>query len=190
MLFRFIEKLQQDIAGKGVKQQLEILCSIYALHLLHKHLGDFLSTGCITPKQASLANEQLRSLYPQVCPQWLQLIGTFWCLGLLFLAYETDMFICLVRFVLMRLRLLMRLTTLITTLVRFLAATMEMCIQSCTRRHGRIHWMIQLCQMAFKSMFDQCWSNNFVMLDSKVFYSWTVPCQNKLCTLNLKAVIK
>jgi acyl-CoA oxidase len=62
---KFIEKLQQDIPGKGVKQQLEILCSIYALFHLHKHLGDFLSTGCITPKQGSLANDQLRSLYSQ-----------------------------------------------------------------------------------------------------------------------------
>ena len=67
--FRFIEKLQQDIPGKGVKRQLEILCSIYALFHLHKHLGDFLSTGCITPKQGSLANDQLRSLYSQVCPK-------------------------------------------------------------------------------------------------------------------------
>ncbi|KAK4802566.1 hypothetical protein SAY86_000769 [Trapa natans] len=36
---KFIEKLQQDIPGKGVKEQLEILCSVYALHLLHKHQG-------------------------------------------------------------------------------------------------------------------------------------------------------
>jgi acyl-CoA oxidase len=63
---RFFDKLQQDIPGNGVKQQLQNLCYIYALNLLHKHLGDFLSTGCITPKQASLANDQLRSLYSQV----------------------------------------------------------------------------------------------------------------------------
>jgi len=152
MLFRFIEKLQQDIPGKGVKQQLELLCSIYALFLLHKHLGDFLATGCITPKQGSLANELLRSLYSQVCPKRLQLIGKFFILWnwLIYWLYV------LVRFVLMQLHLLMRLTTLITTLVRFLVAMMEMCIQSCTRRHGRIHWMIQLCQMASKNIFDQC----------------------------------
>jgi len=72
VFFRFIEKLQQDIPGKGVKQQLEVLCSIYALFLLHKHLGDFLSTGSITEKQGSLANEQLRSLYSQVCPKRFQ----------------------------------------------------------------------------------------------------------------------
>jgi len=67
---RFIDKLQQDIPGKGVNQQLQNLCYIYALNLLHKYLGDFLSTGCITPKQASLANDQLRSLYSKVIFQW------------------------------------------------------------------------------------------------------------------------
>ncbi|KAK7330793.1 hypothetical protein VNO77_24993 [Canavalia gladiata] len=74
---KFIEKLQQDIPGKGVKQQLELLSSIYALFLLHKHLGDFLSTGCITPKQGSLANEQLRSLYSQVRPNAISLVDAF-----------------------------------------------------------------------------------------------------------------
>ncbi|KAJ1386478.1 Acyl-CoA oxidase, C-terminal [Sesbania bispinosa] len=74
---KFIEKLQQDIPGKGVKQQLELLCSIYALFLLHKHLGDFLATGCITPKQGSLANEQLRSLYSQVRPNAIALVDAF-----------------------------------------------------------------------------------------------------------------
>ncbi|MCI09241.1 peroxisomal acyl-coenzyme A oxidase 1-like, partial [Trifolium medium] len=73
----FIEKLQQDIPGKGVKQQLQILCSIYALFHLHKHLGDFLSTGCITPKQGSLANDQLRSLYSQVRPNAIALVDAF-----------------------------------------------------------------------------------------------------------------
>ncbi|XP_028772913.1 peroxisomal acyl-coenzyme A oxidase 1 [Neltuma alba] len=74
---KFIEKLQQDIPGKGVKQQLEILCSVYALFLVHKHQGDFLSTGCITPTQASLANEQLRSLYSQVRPNAIALVDSF-----------------------------------------------------------------------------------------------------------------
>ncbi|KAK7262141.1 hypothetical protein RJT34_29702 [Clitoria ternatea] len=74
---KFIEKLQQDIPGKGVKQQLELLCSIYALFLLHKHLGDFLSTGSITPKQGSLANELLRSLYSQVRPNAIALVDAF-----------------------------------------------------------------------------------------------------------------
>ncbi|KAJ7952540.1 Acyl-coenzyme A oxidase [Quillaja saponaria] len=74
---KFIEKLQQDIPGKGVKQQLEILCNVYALFLLHKHLGDFISTGCITPKQASLANDQLRSLYSQVRLNAIALVDAF-----------------------------------------------------------------------------------------------------------------
>ncbi|KAF5460160.1 hypothetical protein F2P56_020047 [Juglans regia] len=74
---KFIEKLQQDIPGKGVKEQLEILCNIYALFILHKHVGDFLSTGCITPKQASLANDQLRSLYSQVRPNAIALVDAF-----------------------------------------------------------------------------------------------------------------
>ncbi|KAA8522204.1 hypothetical protein F0562_012877 [Nyssa sinensis] len=74
---KFIEKLQQDIPGKGVKQQLGVLCNIYALFLLHKHQGDFLSTGCITPKQAYLANEQLRALYSQARPNAIALVDAF-----------------------------------------------------------------------------------------------------------------
>ncbi|KAL5551428.1 hypothetical protein UlMin_001604 [Ulmus minor] len=74
---KFFDKLQQDIPGKGVKEQLENLCYIYAFFLLHKHLGDFLSTGCITPKQASLANDQLRSLYSKVRPNAISLVDAF-----------------------------------------------------------------------------------------------------------------
>lgn len=74
---KFIEKLQQDISGKGVKQQLEVLCNIYALFLLHKYQGDFLSTGCITPEQASLANDELRSLYTQLRPNAIALVDAF-----------------------------------------------------------------------------------------------------------------
>ncbi|KAK1261343.1 Peroxisomal acyl-coenzyme A oxidase 1 [Acorus gramineus] len=74
---KFIEKLQQDIPGSGVKEALQVLCSVYALSLLHKHTGDFLSTGCINPKQASLANEQLRSLYAQVRPNAVALVDSF-----------------------------------------------------------------------------------------------------------------
>lgn len=60
-----------------MKEQLQILCYVYALNLLHKHLGDFTSTGCITPKQASLANNQLRSLYSQVRPNAIALVDAF-----------------------------------------------------------------------------------------------------------------
>ncbi|GMJ11001.1 acyl-CoA oxidase 1 [Hibiscus trionum] len=74
---KFIEKLQQDIPGKGVKRQLEILCNVYALSLIHKHLGDFVASGCITPEQGALANEQLRLLYSQVRPNAVALVDAF-----------------------------------------------------------------------------------------------------------------
>ncbi|CAI0413141.1 unnamed protein product [Linum tenue] len=75
---KFIEKLQQDIpGGEGVKQQLRNLCNIYALNLINRHLGDFLSTGAISAKQASLANDQLRSLFSQVRPNAIALVDAF-----------------------------------------------------------------------------------------------------------------
>ncbi|KAF9603286.1 hypothetical protein IFM89_034635 [Coptis chinensis] len=79
MLHRFKEKLQQNTPGKGVKEQLQLqlLFGIYALSLLHKHQGDFLSTGSITPRQASLVNDQLRSLYPQVRRNAIALVDAF-----------------------------------------------------------------------------------------------------------------
>lgn len=77
MIFRFIERLQQDIPGNGVKQQLEYLFGIYSLYLIHKHQGDFLTTGCITSEQASLANDQLRALYTLVRPNAVALVDAF-----------------------------------------------------------------------------------------------------------------
>lgn len=74
---KFIEKLKQDIPGKGVKQQLQVLCNIYALFLLHKYQGDFLATGYLTTKQAALANDQLRSLYSQLRPNAIALVDAF-----------------------------------------------------------------------------------------------------------------
>ncbi|KAJ8650009.1 hypothetical protein MRB53_003032 [Persea americana] len=74
---KFIDKIQGDIDGMGLKEQLQALCGIYALSLLHKHLGEFLSTGCITPKQAALANEKLRSLYAKVRPNAVALVDAF-----------------------------------------------------------------------------------------------------------------
>ncbi|XP_076954901.1 peroxisomal acyl-coenzyme A oxidase 1-like [Bidens hawaiensis] len=73
----FIRKLQQDIPGKGVKQTLEVLCYVYALFLLHKHQGDFLATGYLTPKQTSLANDQLKTLYSKVRPNAIALVDSF-----------------------------------------------------------------------------------------------------------------
>ncbi|GFQ07027.1 peroxisomal acyl-coenzyme a oxidase 1 [Phtheirospermum japonicum] len=75
---KFIEKVQQaDIDGEGVKQQLESLCGIYCLSLLHKHKGDFLATCYLTPNQAALANDQLRSLYTKVRPNAVALVDAF-----------------------------------------------------------------------------------------------------------------
>uniref|UniRef100_A0A0D6R080 Acyl-coenzyme A oxidase n=1 Tax=Araucaria cunninghamii TaxID=56994 RepID=A0A0D6R080_ARACU len=74
---KFIEKLQQDIPGKGVKPQIEILCSVYALSLLHKHQGDFLLVGYLTGVQSALAFDQLRVLYSQVRPNAVALVDAF-----------------------------------------------------------------------------------------------------------------
>ncbi|KAL0409356.1 UNVERIFIED_CONTAM: Peroxisomal acyl-coenzyme A oxidase 1 [Sesamum radiatum] len=74
---KFIDKLQQDIPGEGVKRQLEVLCGIYYLYLIHKHQGDFLATSYLNPKQAALANDQLRALYSQVRPNAIPLVDAF-----------------------------------------------------------------------------------------------------------------
>ncbi|KAL0446328.1 UNVERIFIED_CONTAM: Peroxisomal acyl-coenzyme A oxidase 1 [Sesamum latifolium] len=74
---KFIDKLQQDIPGEGVKRQLEVLCGIYYLYLTHKHQGDFLATSYLNPKQAALANDQLRALYSQVRPNAIPLVDAF-----------------------------------------------------------------------------------------------------------------
>lgn len=76
-LLRFLDKLQQDIPGKGVKQQLETLCGVYYLSLLHKHQGDFLVTSYLTPKQAALANDQLRALYTKVYSRFFDFCHLF-----------------------------------------------------------------------------------------------------------------
>ncbi|KAL3499628.1 hypothetical protein ACH5RR_038721 [Cinchona calisaya] len=69
--------VEAAIAHWGVKQQLKLLCGIYSLFLLHKHQGDNLATSCITPKQASLANDQLRELYSQARPNAIALVDAF-----------------------------------------------------------------------------------------------------------------
>eukprot|EP01018_Ginkgo_biloba_P002585 Gb_39042 [translate_table: standard] len=74
---KFIEKVQQDIPGEGIKRQLEGLCSVYSLSLLHNHRGDFLSTGYLTGEQAALATDQLRVLYSQVRPNAVALVDAF-----------------------------------------------------------------------------------------------------------------
>lgn len=147
-----------------MKEQLEILCNIYALFLLHKHLGDFLKTGCISPKQASLANDQLRSLYSQVCPkQFSLIIGLVMPKNMCLLITKFNSWI--LRSVLMRSPSLMPLTTPTTSLAQFLGDMMVTCIQNSMRRHGRILWMIQLCLTAIRNISGLCWSNSSVMQD-------------------------
>jgi len=73
----FIEKVQQNIPGEGVKHQLEVLCSVYALSLVHNGRGDFLSTGYLDSKQSALATVQLRALYSQVRPNAVALVDAF-----------------------------------------------------------------------------------------------------------------
>ncbi|KAF6165356.1 hypothetical protein GIB67_018800 [Kingdonia uniflora] len=60
-----------------MKEQLQILCNIYAPFLLHKHQGDFLATRAITPKQASFSSDQLRILYAQAHPNAIALVDAF-----------------------------------------------------------------------------------------------------------------
>ncbi|XP_071697803.1 peroxisomal acyl-coenzyme A oxidase 1-like isoform X1 [Rutidosis leptorrhynchoides] len=74
---KFIERLQQEIPGKGVKDMLQVLCYVYAFFLIHKHQGDFLATGYLTSKQAALANEQLKNLYSKVRPNAIALVDSF-----------------------------------------------------------------------------------------------------------------
>ncbi|EPS70878.1 hypothetical protein M569_03881, partial [Genlisea aurea] len=74
---KFIEKLEQGIPGEGVKQQLEWLCGIYGLSLLHRHKGDFLEAGYLNAQQAALANDQLRDLYTKVRPNAVSLVDSF-----------------------------------------------------------------------------------------------------------------
>ncbi|KAG0457272.1 hypothetical protein HPP92_022123 [Vanilla planifolia] len=73
---RFIAKVHQ-VKGRGVEKQLRALCNIYALSLIHKRLGDFLTTRCLNPEQAALANDQLRALYSQVRPNAVALVDAY-----------------------------------------------------------------------------------------------------------------
>ncbi|WVZ10937.1 hypothetical protein V8G54_015467 [Vigna mungo] len=72
------QELAADLVEAAVAHcQLIVVSNVYALSLLHKHLGDFISTGCIDPKQGSLANEQLRNLYSQVRPNAVALVDAY-----------------------------------------------------------------------------------------------------------------
>ncbi|CAK9217123.1 unnamed protein product [Sphagnum troendelagicum] len=74
---KFIEQVQKDIPGEWVKQQLEVLCNLYALSLLTAHSGDFLATGYLTSRQVSLAKDQQKALFSAVRPNAVALVDAF-----------------------------------------------------------------------------------------------------------------
>lgn len=63
---RFIEQIQSGVPGRGLKEQLEVLCFTYGLSLLITNAGDFLSTEYLTGKQVMLAKDELKRLFDQV----------------------------------------------------------------------------------------------------------------------------
>uniref|UniRef100_A0A0C9S4N3 Acyl-coenzyme A oxidase n=1 Tax=Wollemia nobilis TaxID=56998 RepID=A0A0C9S4N3_9CONI len=77
VLSKFVDKLQTDIPGLNVKQQLQLLCNIYGLSLLCDNIGDFLATGYMTKIQGSLARYHLRSLFSHVRPNAIALVDSF-----------------------------------------------------------------------------------------------------------------
>eukprot|EP00249_Psilotum_nudum_P020477 c27721_g2_i1 orf=399-2420(+) len=74
---KFIERLEKDIPGKGVKQQLQNLCYAYALSLIAARSGDFLLTGYLSSVQIAMAKHQLQCLYSQVRPNAVALVDSF-----------------------------------------------------------------------------------------------------------------
>ncbi|CAM6110746.1 unnamed protein product [Calypogeia fissa] len=74
---KFIDKLQTDIPGKGIKELLQVLSYVYALDLVSIHAGDFLSTGYLTSKQVAMAKKQLRALFPKVRLNAVALVDGF-----------------------------------------------------------------------------------------------------------------
>lgn len=66
VLTRFIEHVQTELPGGGIKEQLEVLCHTYALFQIIEHAGDFLATGYMTGKQIALAKEQLKHQFDKV----------------------------------------------------------------------------------------------------------------------------
>lgn len=77
VLSTFVDKLKTTIPGLNVKQQLYMLCNIYGLSLICEHAGDFLATGYLTRKQASLASSLLRRIFSQVRPNAIALVDSF-----------------------------------------------------------------------------------------------------------------
>ncbi|KAH7431891.1 hypothetical protein KP509_08G071700 [Ceratopteris richardii] len=74
---RFMGALEREIPGRGVKNQLQILCNIYALSLVTTRAGDFLMTGYLSPEQVELAKSQLRDLFKKVRHNAVSLVDAF-----------------------------------------------------------------------------------------------------------------
>ncbi|CAM6021334.1 unnamed protein product [Sphagnum balticum] len=74
---KFIEQAQKDVPGEGVKQQLEVLCNLYALSLLTTHSSDFLATGYLTGTQVLHAKDQQKALFSCVRPNAVALVDAF-----------------------------------------------------------------------------------------------------------------
>ncbi|CAM6018992.1 unnamed protein product [Sphagnum balticum] len=63
---------------RGLKQQLEVLCNLYALLNLHKtHSGDFLAIGYLTSIQGFHAKDQHNTLFSCVRPNAVALVDAF-----------------------------------------------------------------------------------------------------------------
>ncbi|MCO5608791.1 hypothetical protein L7F22_063008 [Adiantum nelumboides] len=77
VITKYFDKLQGEISGSGVKEQLQILYYLYALSLIKEHVGSFLSTGVLTRTQASLVRKQLLVLYAKVRPNVVALVDSF-----------------------------------------------------------------------------------------------------------------
>ncbi|KAI5078791.1 hypothetical protein GOP47_0006462 [Adiantum capillus-veneris] len=77
VISKFLDKLQGEIPGPGVREQLQTLYYLYALSLIKEHIGDFLSSGYLTRTQASLVTKQLLVLYAKIRPNVVALVDAF-----------------------------------------------------------------------------------------------------------------
>ncbi|KAH7365473.1 hypothetical protein KP509_18G030300 [Ceratopteris richardii] len=74
---KFHDKLQENIPGSGVKEQLVTLYYLYALSLMVEHVGDFLSARYLTVMQANLVQKQIIVLYKKIRMNAVALVDAF-----------------------------------------------------------------------------------------------------------------
>lgn len=77
VISKFFDRLQEEIPGSRVKEQLQMLYYLYAVSLMKQHVGEFLSTGYLTRAQANLVREQLHFLFSKVRPNAIALVDSF-----------------------------------------------------------------------------------------------------------------